>query len=287
VHERVSVVVITRNRHTDLLGALSRLVALPEKPPVILVDNGSSDGTPAAVAHAFPQVQLIALGDNRGGSARNIGVRAAQTPYVAFADDDSWWAPGALDRAAAVLTAHPRLALINGHILVGPDERDDPVCAAMARSPLEPAGGQPGHALLSFIACGAVVRRTAFLAVGGFLPELQVGGEEEILAADLAAVGWQMSYLPEIVAHHHPSLRRDADRRRANALRNVLWTTWLRRPLGAALRGSARALADAPRDRVTARAVGEAMRGLPWVVRRRRPAPPHVEAMRRRLEPAR
>jgi GT2 family glycosyltransferase len=286
VNTRIAVVVITRNRRGDLVEALARLVALPERPRVVVVDNGSDDGTPAAVAQRFPQVELIALGENRGGAARNVGVRAVRTPYVAFADDDSWWAPGALAAAVEVLDAHPRLALVNGHILVGEGEHDDPVCRAMASSPLLPAPGQPGRALLSFIACAAVVRRDAFLQVGGFLPELQVGGEEEILGSDLAAAGWHLSYLPELVVHHHPSTQRDPDRRRANALRNVLWTTWLRRPLGPAMRGSLRALAAAPPDRVTARAVGEAVRGIPWVVRRRRPAPARIEAMRRQLEPA-
>src|SRR5690349_3668257 len=232
---RVSIVIITRDRRRDLLGALARLAALPEQPHVIVVDNASRDGTPDAVRRRFPAVEVIALEANRGPAARNVGVERAGTPYVAFNDDDSWWEPGALTRAADLLDAHPRLALVNGHILVGPDERPDPVCLEMAASPLPLAPGQPGRALLSFVACGAIVRRDAFLAVGGFHARLGVGGEEEVVGHRLAQAGWQQSYVAGIVTHHHPSGERDRRTRSATEVRNALWTAWLTRPLRGAL----------------------------------------------------
>jgi hypothetical protein len=93
--------------------------------------------------------------------------------------------------------------------------------------------------------------------------------------------------VPSIVAHHHPSLTRDPRRRAAIDLRNGLWTAWLRRPPRQALSRSLTLVARAPRDRTTTRAVAEAAAGLPWVLRRRRRSPAHVEAMYRRLESAR
>ena len=158
---RIAVVVITRDRPHELQRTLTRLRALPEAPEIVVVDNGSARPGASAVAAAGSPVRVIALPENLGARARNIGVAAVRTPYVAFADDDSWWAPGALARAADALDADPRLALVNGRILVGDEQREDPNCAAMARSPLPRAPGQQGHALLSFIACGAVVRRRA------------------------------------------------------------------------------------------------------------------------------
>jgi hypothetical protein len=144
--------------------------------------------------------------------------------------------------------------------------------------------GQPGHPLLSFIACGAIVRRTAVLAAGGFSERLGIGGEEELLAWDLAAADWLLSYLPEVVARHDPPPNEGRPERRARQLRNTLWTVWLRRPAPAAVARTARALAGEPRDRITARAVAHAVAGLPWVLRERRVVPPHVEAMCRALE---
>jgi len=281
---RVAVVVITRDRVADLLTALGHLTALAERPRIVVVDNASSDGTPARVRAAFGGVEVVELEENRGAAARNVAVDRLSTPYVAFADDDSWWAPGALRRAADLLDAHPRVALVNAHILVGPEERDDPTCLEMGRSPLPPGPGQPGHPLLSFIACAAMVRRDAYLAAGGFHRRLSVGGEEEILGHDLVGMGWQLSYVPEIVIHHHASTSRDADERRATGIRNTLWTTWLRRPARPALVRTLRLLRRLPRDRVTLRGLAQAAAGAPWVVRERRVSPPHVEAGRVLLE---
>src|SRR6476660_7049667 len=123
----VSVVIATRDRCGPLRHTLDRLAALPERPPVIVVDNGSSDGTRAMLAREHPAVRLVALGRNHGAVARNAGVRAAGTPYVAFADDDSWWAPGALARASAHFAAYPRLGLLAARTLVGPGQRTDPL----------------------------------------------------------------------------------------------------------------------------------------------------------------
>src|SRR3954447_5338295 len=91
----ITVVVATRNRRDRLMETLPRHAAA-----VILVDNGSDDRTPEAVEAAFPQVQVVRLGTNRGAAARNVGVELARTPFVAFADDDSFWTPGSLARAA-------------------------------------------------------------------------------------------------------------------------------------------------------------------------------------------
>jgi N-acetylglucosaminyl-diphospho-decaprenol L-rhamnosyltransferase len=281
----VTVVVASRDRRAELLASVPRHLALPERPPVIVVDDASTDGTADALAAAHPQVELIRLAASAGGAARNAGVRAAATPYVAFSDDDAWWRPGALARSVALLDAHPRVAVVQARILVGPDEREDPTCLEMAASPLPRAGGQPGHPILSFVACAAVVRRGAFLAAGGFSERLAVGGEEELLGWDLAAAGWQLSYVPEIVAHHHPPPAADGrPARRETTLRNALWTAWLRRPGRAAARATAAAVARAPGDRATARALVRAVAEGAWVLRERRVSPPHVEAMRRRLE---
>ena len=281
---RVTVVVITRDRLDDLLASLAHLVALPERPRVLVMDNASADGTSTAVRRRFPEVEVVELERNIGGAARNLGARLAGTPYVAFCDDDSWWAPGALRRAADALDAHPRLAVVQGHILVGADERDDAICTEMAASPLAREPGLPGHPLLSFVACAAVVRAAALLSVGGFHARFGVGGEEEIVGHDLASEGWRLAYLPDVVAHHHASINRDAHLRRAHGIRNTLWTVWLRRPVPAATVRTARLLKRLPRDRVTLRGLWMAIAGAPWVVRERRVSAPAVEAARQLLE---
>jgi GT2 family glycosyltransferase len=207
-------------------------VSLPRhEEPVLLVDNASDDGTPGLVRARFPRVQVIELARNLGAVARNVGVREATTPYVAFADDDSWWAPGALHRAAALFDAHPRLGLVAGAILVGEDEHLDPVCAQMAASPLPIETDLPGPPVLGFVACGSVVRREAYLAAHGFDDVVEFAGEESRLAMDLAAQGWGLAYVAGVVAHHHPSADREhSASRRSRLARNQLLTAMMRRP---------------------------------------------------------
>jgi GT2 family glycosyltransferase len=182
-----------------------------------------------------------------------------------------------------IMQAHPRLAVLNARILVGPEERLDPVCAEMARSPL-PGDDLPGPALLGFVACAALVRTAAFQQVGGFDPVVRFPGEEERLALDLATAGWTMAYVDEVTIHHHPSPRRDAPgRRQAGIWRSRLLTSVMRLPardvagqLGGAVRAGRPGLTGLVR----------ALPDVPAAIRRRRPVPPRVRADLQLLESA-
>jgi GT2 family glycosyltransferase len=251
---------------------------------VVVVDNGSRDGTGAMVRERHPDVTLLSPGANLGAVGRNLGVQAVSTPYVAFCDDDTWYDPGALAHAADLLDAHPTLAVVTASILVEPAGRLDSICEEMARSPLERPAGLPGHPLLSFLAGVSVVRREAFLAAGGFSERLWLGGEEELLASDLARAGWHMAYVPSVVAHHQASTLRDPHLRRRHGIRNTLWFTWLRRPVRSAVRRTVGLLRGLPRDSVSLGGIVEAVRGLPWVIRERRVVPEHVETGYQQLE---
>ncbi len=137
---------------------------------------------------------------------------------------------------------------------------------------------------MSILAGASVLRCDAFREAGGFSPRLFLGGEEELLAADLAAHGWVLCYLPGATLHHQASALRDPTRRRWLGIRNTLWFTWLRRPPAAALRRTAELAASVPRDTVSASAFAAAAAGLPWVLRERRTVPPSVEASIRLLD---
>jgi GT2 family glycosyltransferase len=283
---RVAVVVITHQRRDEVLQALARLRALPEQPHVVVVDNGSTDGTAAAVAERFPDVELVASPENLGAVGRNVGVARVSTPYVAFCDDDTWWDPGSLRTAADAFDDHPRLAVVTARILVEPGGREDPIVPELRNSPVRGADWLPGPALGSFLAGASVLRREAFDEVGGFCERLWLGGEEELMAGDLAARGWELCYLPELTVHHQASTARDPHKRRRDGIRNTLWTTWLRRPLRPALRRTRHLLRTVPRDRLSLLGVLDALRGLPWVLRERRVLPPLAEARFAALEEA-
>ena len=272
----VTVVVVTRNRRDELLATLGR-----HEGPVIVVDNASTDGTPRAVSEAFPHVVVVRLDTNLGAAARNVGVVSACTRYVAFADDDSYWEPGAVARAAALLDAYPDTALVAATVLVGPEGRTDPVSVEMARGLLGTPRGAPGPAVLGFLACAVMVRREAFLGAGGFAPLLHQYGEEALLAMDLAAAGWHLSYVAELRVRHLPSTtQRDRWARQRREARNRVLTDLLRRPLPHTAGTVGRALLD-PAGR---RGVLDAARLLPVALRARRRLPPSLEAALRVLE---
>jgi GT2 family glycosyltransferase len=266
--EDVTVVVATRNRRDRLMETLPRHAV-----PVIVVDNGSDDGGPDAVEAAFPHVTVVRLGENRGAAGRNTGVALAGTPYVAFADDDSFWAPGSLRQAAKLLDTHDRAGLLSAQVLVGPSARVDPVSAAMAAAPLGAPPHGPGPFVLGFLACAAVVRCDAFMRAGGFQPRLHVYGEEALFAMDMAAAGWQLTYAPTLTVRHLPLPGgRDNRARRRLEARNRLLTAVLRRPPGVVARTAVSAW------RSDHGAVADALRMLPWALRQRRPLPAEVEA---------
>jgi N-acetylglucosaminyl-diphospho-decaprenol L-rhamnosyltransferase len=264
----VTVVVATRNRCDRLMETLPRHAV-----PVILVDNGSDDGGPDAVEEAFPHVTVVRLGENRGAAARNIGVALAGTPYVAFADDDSFWAPGSLRQAAKLLRTYDRVGLLSAQVLVGPEAHVDPTSAAMAAAPLGAPPDGPGPFVLGFLACAVAVRADAFMRSGGFDPALHVYGEEALLAMDMAAAGWQLIYAPTLTVRHLPlPYGRDKQARRRLEARNRLLTAMLRRPPSVVARTAASVW------RADRGAVLDAARRLPWALRRRRLLPPDVEA---------
>jgi GT2 family glycosyltransferase len=282
----VTAVIATRNRRPELCTTLERLSALPERPGIIVVDNGSRDGTVRAVRRSFPHVDVISLRRNRGACARNVGVHRAGTPYVALNDDDSWWEPGALSRAAAILDASPRTAIVAAATVVGPEAAPDPLNAVMAASPLA-RGSLPGPRVLGFLGCAAVARRQAYLAAGGYSRLLFIGGEEELLAYDLAARGWPITYRADVVAHHWPSPARDARRRRSQESRNRVLVAWLRRPLARAAGDTFRLARTAGRDPFAGRALAETVLKLPAALVLRRRLPAYVEADIRLLEGSR
>ena len=270
----LSVVVVTRDRVRRLLATLAELDGLGAA--LIVVDNGSTDETGARVREHFPAARVVRFPENRGGAARTAAVELAATEFVAFSDDDSWWAPEALGRAVRALRADRRVGLVAGRVLVGSELRLDPTSAVMRASPLADEPPLQGPRVLGFVACAAICRRDAYLATGGFHPRYGVGGEEGLLALDLAALGFACAYLDDVVAHHHPA-REAADRagrrrRDRTTARNDLWTAWLRLPVRHALLRTAR-ISRGPEGW---RGLAAALAGGLWVVRERRRVSPAI-----------
>lgn len=279
---RVTQVLLTFCCERWLERTLTHLLAAGS--PVIAVDNASTDGTVALLRRHRDagDLQLVELAENIGAAARNRGVEAALTPYVAFCDDDTWYDPAGLELAADLLDAHPRLGLVTGRILVDDEQRLDPISAEMAASPLPERHGVPGAVLVSYMGGASIARRDAFLAVGGYDPRFFMGGEEETVGWHLLRAGWQQRYVDEVVVHHHPSL---ANFRSMGhfGVRNTIVTAWLHRPAVAALAWTAHVVRHTRTDGTLVRGLAMAAAAIPWIVRERSVWAPEHEEMVRRL----
>jgi GT2 family glycosyltransferase len=282
---RITVIVLTHNRVHEVTETVARLLALPERPPVIVADNGSTDATVETLRARFPSVRVVECGANLGAAGRNHAVAVAETDYVAFSDDDTWWEPGSLAHAVRVLDESPQVAVLNARVVVGENERADATCERMSASPLDSAG-LPGPLLTGYMAGACVFRRAAFLEAGGYEPRLFIGGEEELVSLDLLVRGHAMVYCDRLVVHHHPSPARDAGLRRRMLARNAAWVAWLRLPLPIALKATLKALRVLRHERALWRDAPRLLGGIMWACRRRRVVPPNVLAMRRAVRNA-
>ncbi len=284
LREAMTVVLLTYNCGRWVGDTLDHLVRL--NVPVIVVDNASTDDTVDVVGKAAAggaDLELVRLPENIGAAGRNVGAEHAKTRYVALCDDDGWYEQEGLAHAVDVLDRHPRIGLANARILVGPQEDLDPISAEMQASPLADDAELPGIRLLSFMGGACIVRREAYLSVGGYDRRFFIGGEEETLGWPLAKAGWEMRYLPDVVVHHHPSLA-NYTRIRHFGIRNTLWNAWLHRPCASALRYTAFTIASAPKDRTLLHGLLLAARGMPWVLRERDPVNRTLDRDLRMLE---
>jgi GT2 family glycosyltransferase len=279
---RISVVVLTHNRADELVATLERLLALPEHPPIFVADNASSDNTVALVKTLFPAVCVIECGGNLGAAGRNMAAACVGTDYVAFCDDDTWWEPGALDRAVQLLDAWPDVGVLSARVVVGDDKSTDPTCAVMRASPLG-REGLPGPALIGYMAGACVFRKSLFRDVGGYEPRLFIGGEEELVALDVLAANRSIVYCEQLTVHHRPSPSRDSGLRRRTLARNAAWIAWLRLPWTQACRTTLRSLGLLAREGRLIRDGMGLLRGLTWVLPRRRVVPDAVLRLRERV----
>ena len=186
---------------------------------VVVVDDGSTDGT-AAAARTFADPRVTVLTTPNGGPsrARNVGARVAPAAeHLAFLDADDLWDSGKLAAQVARLDAEPDL------VAVGCYMRYVSATGTVLGRAGQPVGdgdrARIAHGeLFPFPMSSLVVRRAAFDAVGGFDEELgRVGSEDLDLLARLARVG-RVACVPEVLGAYrvHAGSAMARHRRRIN-----------------------------------------------------------------------
>jgi glycosyltransferase involved in cell wall biosynthesis len=189
----ISAVIATHDRRDLVARAVASALA-QETPPaeVIVVDDGSTDGTASSLSAAFGDQVRIVRRDVAGGAAaaRNAGVRAAVSPWVAFLDDDDTWRPAHLTRIArAIAATDGRPALLFADTAFAPGGA---FASAFARAGLEL---DAEHELLvdgtawvlnprqPMMTPATVVSRAAYLTVGGMDEQLPCREDTHLFCA--------------------------------------------------------------------------------------------------------
>ncbi|THF63651.1 glycosyltransferase family 2 protein [Pseudothauera nasutitermitis] len=180
----VSVVIPAYNAADYVLEAIASVRAQDYAAlEIVLVDDGSQDGTAELVRAAAPEVRIVRQ-DNAGvAAARNTGLRAARGELICFLDADDGWFPGKLAAQVAYLRAHPEVGLVYHRWLVWRPDADGGY-----RPPPRPQVVDGGinaarsgwiypQLLLDCIVhtSTVMIRREIAEAVGGFDPELKNG----------------------------------------------------------------------------------------------------------------
>ena len=168
----VSAIIPTRNRRHELQRALESIAAQRFRDfEIVVIDDGSVDGTAAWVRAQWPLVSLIEVTPPIGAAAaRNLGIKGARGEIVAFLDDDDIWLSSYLEIQVAQFQANLDAEMCtSGHFEVGPSGKASwPELSPMSLYPnelVEFLAACPVHTL-SVVAC----RRSAFERIG-FLEE--------------------------------------------------------------------------------------------------------------------
>ncbi len=209
---RVSVVVPNYNGIAFVERCFKALIKDAPKAELLLVDNGSTDGSRELTARRFPQVRIIALKENYGFCrAANEGMKAASSPYVILLNNDTEVLPGFTKALVSALQLEPRAFSAGAKMiqLHHPEKIDDAgnfYCAlgwAFARGKDKSVEyyEEPDEI---FAACGgAVIYRKAVFERIGYLDESHFAYLEDIdLGWRAKTAGWKNIYAPEAKVLH-------------------------------------------------------------------------------------
>ena len=170
---RVSVVIAAYNSERFIADALESVLAeVSELDDVIVVDDGSTDGT-ADIVRRYPEARLIQQGNAGPAAARNTAIQSSSAAYIAAIDHDDLWPVGRLDRMVAALEANPEAGYVAGRqrLVVSPGAPLPYWLKSTEPEELERFRNERGTGMI-------MIRRSAFDRVGLFDESMTRGGED-------------------------------------------------------------------------------------------------------------
>ena len=193
---KVSVIIPTFNREATVLDAVrSALDQSYSCKEVIVVDDGSSDGTRKLLDAWSSKIKVLHQPNSGPSDARNHGARHASGEILAFLDSDDVWMPDKIERQVSLMEEYGEemiCCVCNSLIFSGLENKNTDAfsIAAIETEHVEAIWKNPGEVLASrFLLFNqvAAIRREPFIRVGGYNPRLRLLEDHE-LALRLAAL---------------------------------------------------------------------------------------------------
>lgn len=214
----LSIIILTYNQKALTLRCLESLWPQleEERTEIILVDNGSEDGTEQEVREAFPKIKYLKRDFNSGVAAgRNHGLRHASGKFMMLLDNDTVVPPGAIWRLTEYLDKKPEVGLVAPRLTspqgnVQKSWKDFPGLGVKIKNVL--SKGQSDHYALQaptddlepfYVIGAAQMFRREVMQKAGFLDEnIFYGPEDADFCIRVRNEGWKVKYHPRVTIVH-------------------------------------------------------------------------------------
>ncbi len=220
----IVVAVVNYNTRAALQTCLESIVA--QRPSgIVVMDNGSTDGSVAMVRSSYPDVTVHFDPSNPGyGAAANRAMQVTSSQYLLLLNSDTILRPGAIDGLRRHLDEHPGAAVVGPRIL-NADESLQPSCFPFPHPLLTVLGGTGVESLVRMLpgvrsryvrtwahdhvrsvpwvlGAALAIRRLAFLELGGFREDFFMYMEETDLCYRARQAGWETHFTPAVEIIH-------------------------------------------------------------------------------------